>query len=195
MPSESDKPKDVSPTCWQKTERILLLLTFFCTSIGTVYSVCTAQKALAQATVALRPWIAIPNVNTYVRSTGFDTAFELVNIGQVPAYAQVSVVGDIDGETIPQEERERESLVFVLLPGQKILRDAVKVKDQVFQEMKGARSDHRVFQHILVKYGTQKGDLRYETVKEVELKSADFKQLLSSPERTGHWKLVGEDFK
>jgi hypothetical protein len=195
MPPPSDTVKNAAPSLWQKIERIILLLTFIWASIGTHYSVRTSYKALAQAEVALRPWIAIPNVNTNVQATQFDATVELVNIGQVSAYARVSLAGNIDGVAIPQEDPERASLILALLPGQTILRNAVRVKDQTFREMRKEQTEHCVFQRILVEYGTKKSDLRYKTEKVVELKSADLKQLLSSLKTTGLWKLVEEDFK
>lgn len=191
MPSQSNERPKASSTFWQVIERSLLIVTFLFALIGTIYSVRTAQKALFQAEVTLRPWIAIPNVNTHVEATYLETSIDLLNIGQVPAHLRVFVSASFDGKSI----RANESVNCMLLPGQSIQRDGLTVKGDLFHALRDGPDEHRISQRIHVQYGTQEEDLRYESMREVALTSEQFRQLLNSPTRTGFWKLVGEDFK
>jgi hypothetical protein len=191
MSQQPEERKNNSPTLWQKIERALFLLTFFCTVIGVYYSVRTATKALAQAEITLRPWIAIQNVNTHFEAADIETSIELINLGQSPAYLRVFVSASFDGQSIPPKESPK----CVLLPGQSISRDGLKLEGNLFQAFRDGPGDHHISQRIHVQYGSEKNDLRYDSEREVALTSEQFKQILISPSRSGVWKLVEEDYK
>lgn len=89
---------------WDRAERILLLVTFLCTVIGTSYSVSTARRALQESQLSLRPWVAIPDVDTFFKGDRMETRFRVVNIGKVPAYVTWELEGQYNGKRITVAE-------------------------------------------------------------------------------------------
>ena len=81
--NSNNKSVERNVSTWCRIERLLLILTFFFTAVATIYSVRLAKKTLIQVENELRPWIIIPQVESYFKADRMETKFQIRNIGKM----------------------------------------------------------------------------------------------------------------
>ena len=188
------EPQDGKSRRWARVERILLILTFLCVCIGTVYSVRTARRALEQADAALRPWIAIPEVRTHVRSGGMDTKFEITNIGQVPAYVQLDADGYLNGERVHDIDPPTET-VLPLFPGQRIWRRGMTIEGDCYKRIVQGDTSVKIVQEIRVDYGIAMNKKDYFTRYKVGFDAKKLPKIVENTEQSGLGIRIDGDFE
>lgn len=190
-----DTAKRRKSLVWSRAERSLLVLTFLCTLIATVYSVRTARRALKQSEYALRPWISIPSVQTYFESDIMDTKFEIVNVGQLPAYVKTCVYGSLNGEKSNPDLSSNPDTVYILLPGQRIWRAGLSVRGKTYERIKQGDTSLNVTQNIHVDYGTSRNSLDHFTRHTIRLDIDDLPEIAANTNRPGLWDIEDGDFE
>ena len=180
---------------WTKIERALLISTFICTLVVTVYSVRTSRRALEQLDYALRPWISIPSVHTYFESDRMETKFEIVNIGQLPAYVKVQGHGFLDGERIGFADSHKPDTVSVLLPGQRIWYAGMGVKGDTYDRIAQGNTFQSIMQEIQVDYGTERTKMDLYTRQKIRFDNKDLPKIKKNTDRPGLWDVIDANFK
>lgn len=178
-----------------RIERLLLILTFLCIAIATTYSVRIARRALEQSEISLRPWIALPNINTFIDSDHLSTEFEILNVGTVPAYVQVSIAGYIDDRQSKHMNPEREMIISAVFPGQSILRGGIRVSGNLFRRILEGNQSLSIKQEITVSYGVTRERLDYSTSQLVEFIHTQLPEVINNGKQARLWRLVSTRFK
>lgn len=188
--------KNKPSSFWQCLERLILISTFILTVVGTGYSVRTAQQALIQSSIDLRPWISTPKVETYFKSDRLETRFEITNIGKIPAYVIVEVNGYENGNPIKQIQPDQTEHFFSMMPGQKIYCVGLGMKGESYNNILTKQFDDEIIQSITIKYGTSRNDTeKYWTYSKIKF---DVKDLPLQPQQdssAGVWDIIESDFK
>jgi hypothetical protein len=150
-----------SKSCWDKIERILLLLTFLCIAVTTFYSIRTATTALKQASNELRPWISVSGVDNYFHVDSLETKFQITNIGRLPAYVMIEANAYKDGNSVKKmsgfEDIPTEPIV--LMPNQTTRFRALEIKGETYKAILKGTDVTEFIQSIRVNYGLSKEEI------------------------------------
>jgi hypothetical protein len=194
LPLANDEKKPSS--FWQRVERFILICTFIFALTGTLYSVLTAQKALEQYSIDLRPWISTPKVETYFKPDRLETRFEITNIGKVPAYMTVEACAHRNGNLVKQKQPNQMGQTFSIMPGQKIYFVGFGMKGDTYEKLLNHQFEEEVTQSIDIKYDTNKNDTkRYWTYSKIKFDIKDLPPQLQNSQAVGVWDIVESDFK
>lgn len=180
---------------WSKVEHYMLLATFMCALVGTVYSVRTARRALEQSKNNLRPWITISSVNTHFKQTQMVTNSEIKNVGNVPAYIRVTCDGFLQSQKIRHKNLERQNIVAVIFPGQTIWRAGFQIEGKLYQQIVAGEEIPQLQQRIHISYGTSVDKMPYFTSQKLEFQPQKLPRPLADIKRLGLWRIVTADFK
>lgn len=191
----NEKPQDTR-SLWEKLERFLLLLTFACTLLGTVYAIRTSRIAIQQAHESLRPWIAVQDVLTVCLSNRMDISVIIENIGSVPAFVSSERSGDVDGKSISPPLGDLHTNRNVYLPGQKITLDVANVHGDEYQRLLTGQSKSQLVTFtVTIRYGRSADDMPYLHSKTLECEVHRIPEVLASQSYLELWRLVRSDFK
>jgi hypothetical protein len=197
-----------SKSCWKTVERLLpvgtfvcrviatllLATTFLCTAIATTYSVLTASKALEQARIELRPWITIPMIESYAQANEFNSKFQVLNIGKLPAYLRIEAKAFENGKPLKVLDGKVEEIA--LMPNQLMRYRGLTIKNESYRKLLNSEYDAEIVQEICVYYGTQKGVYEFFTCQKVKLDNKKvpvaFKDRDQPP---GIWIIEDSEFK
>jgi len=185
---------------WKNIERMILIATFLCTTIATIYSIRTASRALDQMSKDLRPWISVPDIDTFFYSDGLETKFQVQNIGKVPAFINIECNAEKDGRPIevPLKSGDFSAHPNVLMPGQMVRFVALVMKGEIYQGIKKKHLKPEIYQTIRVKYGVDKETIgKYHTYLKVKFQPEKIPTSFNVGEIPGFglWSFEESDFK
>lgn len=193
--SDSNENKVKGNLC-QRIERLLLILTFICVAIGTVYSVLTSKSALNVASNELRPWIIVPRVESILGIDHLETRFEISNIGKTPAFVIVEATATINEKPVKHLSKKNADMQLVIMPGQKIFYKAFRMKGKAYRKFVNKKTDDEIMQSISVKYGISKKDTdRFWTYYKIKFDKSDLPYKPLGTYYVGIWDIVDSDFK
>ena len=196
MSETLETPGVKNSSYWQRFERLLLILTFFCTLVATVYSVRTSQKAIDQASSALRPWIAIQGIDTFFEEDHMETRFKIMNIGQIPAYMIMEIEGHYENKKLPQIHPQSQTHPSVIMPGQTIWGKGVVVEGETYQNILEKELSGELVQSIRVSYSSKKErPSSYFSYQKIVFDVSDLPRDIINSQHLGLWDLVDGDFK
>jgi hypothetical protein len=182
---------------WIRVERFMLILTFFCTVAATIYSAKTADKALQESQLSLRPWVTVPEVETTFKDDQMKTRFRVVNIGKVPAYFTYEQEGECNGKkmTIPKD-KQLPLYGVAIMPEQTIWIVGAVVEGESYQKILSGDFDGELTQWLRVSYGTSKEDpTDYFTYQRIVFDISDMPSDLKDAPHLGIWDIVDTDFR
>jgi len=190
------------PERWIRVERLILVLTFiflFLTFIfttwGSIYSVRLAKKTLSQMENELRPWIVIPQAESYFKADRMETKFQILNIGKIPAFYTVENEGYYGSKPTGHLEPKATESLLAIMPGQTIWINGCGLRGEPYERLRKRNLTEDFVQGIRVKYGHRKDNVgKFWTYAKVRCDSADVPDSLQGT-NTGMWNIVEIDFE
>jgi len=183
---------------WRRLERAVLMVTFLCTVIGTIYSVRTSHLALRISANNLRPWVKVDKVRSSFNDSNLTTRFHCANIGDLPAFVEDEADIFIDGIKFKTLSHSNSSIAStsLLMPGQDQWSSGFTVKSQTAESLING-SFTGVFEiEIKIRYGTSKDNLCYLTQHRLRFDRDRFQKYLNeSNSNDTAWYTLGGDFK
>lgn len=159
---KKDDKGNYSQNCWLRFERVILILTFFCTLAGTMYAVLTSNKALKISSNELRPWISIEKIDSYFHKDSIENKFVIRNIGKVPAFLNIEVQTEVDGKKMHKEDIPEGPIV--LMPGQILRKPGFAMSGDKYRKMLEGGYSPETYQNIVVYYSESKKDIKKYSV-------------------------------
>lgn len=183
-------------TKWEHCERYLLFATFICVAISTYYAVLTSQKALEQASLAIRPWIIIEKTNTTLNDEVIETKFHITNIGKTPAYITIERKAHHNDKLTPNSGFLPIESNLVLMPTQTVFVSGITINKDAHRKMKEGGFVDDITQSIRVNYGMSEDTVdTYYTYQKVRFDHKEFSGIIKDSKQQGIWDIIESDFK
>jgi len=144
---------------WENYERLLLILTFICTVLSTSYAIFTSNKALHQASIALRPWVIIEKTVTDLYDDGMVIRFKVSNIGDIPTYVTYKTDATLNGIIISNKNDNEDDIIISLMPEQTAYPHSLTIKGEIYQQIMKKEFKGELIQSIRINYGTDKNKI------------------------------------